>query len=832
MGESERISRRTFLKLAAGTAAAVGLAAAGLPIPTSAEAPNKSAKEQGEGEPLTGFGNLPIVEGESIKAEVEGLEQLLVNPSPVNYRQEANGPIWFVETLPQNSFLRQTTDTVTKAGDYEWIDTELLFVSDNVQVRETEEVIPKGLLVEPLPGSIFTGGVSKAADVPGLVIPEEVTALFTPNIEMPAGGYSLTAAETGTLLEGIGGGPLEVEVKKKMLAAWGDTAEIDEESFVSKWKSAVYVAASIGFEDKDNESTVATIAQMTRNDGLLNLVTQKIGDKIQVFTRLSDGDETIFIVSEAIQNEDPLDISFTNVAPTNWEGLNVLLGKDKAQEIASNLTEVRGNESVELAWGVNELSQAKVLLAGMPEGTRFAEQLANPRNSENEEFAGTYQYVREGDAYAAQFTDEDGTVRAKATYSVVEGKGQWIELTESTISEECKRFLEIKQVTPDVVMQSAVIEGIVAADGLPVSILSYEGVPLLYVHKETGEWREATTRTLFDIAGMEFGTSADGAEDWRNSEYQKALGKYFSITKAVGFNPEDMVKYRMPDNWKIVSKEQNTRLYAGALFSHYDVDPALREGNPSVEQVRESMDARIREVLGHIKTAGKGMVDVVAEAMWWSNGEGWEQSVYYKTFQRNFIAEAYERTYRIAQEMGMEIGEDLELLYNEYGVEIPGPKSDFVYRELNYTKQEVARRLGIQPEDVKLGVGMEFHIFTDQSNPNWVGGSFSGDITKEKVLANIERFSQLGPVHITELQVNYSQDTAEIQRLIDLVIDAAMESGKVDSITLYESLRFSNLWNAVNSGLFEPVREGIEITYQPTEAYYKLQSTILNNLKG
>jgi len=832
MGESERISRRTFLKLAAGTAAAVGLAASGLPFPVSAEGADNQTDENGERDFSAGFGNLPIVEGESIKTEAEGLEKLYVNTTAVNYRKEANGSIWFEQTLPQNSFLRQTSDTVIKAGDYDWIDTELLYVSDDVRVREADEVIPKGLLAEPLAGSIFTGGVTKVSDVPGLVIPEEVISLFTPDIDLPAGAYSLTAADTGKLLDAVGGGPLEVEVKKKMLAAWGDSSEIDQESFVSKWKSAVFMAANIGIEDPENESTVSTVAQMTGGDGLLNLVTQKNGEKIQVFTRLSAGEETVFLVAEAIQGEDPLDIQFTHVAPTNWEGLNVLLGKDKAQEIAGNLTEIRGNESVELAWQVNDLRQATVLLAGMPEGSQFANQLINPRNSENEEIPGTYQYIKQGDGYGAQFTDENGVIRAQATYSVTENEGRWIELTEAIISEECKRFLELKGTTPDVLMQNANIEEIVGSDGQPVNILTFEGTPLLYVHKETGEWKEATTRTLFEVAGIEFGTSADGAEDWRNSEYQAALGKYFNITKGVGFNPEDMKKYRMPDNWKIVAKEQNTRLYAGALFSHYDVDPALREGTPTVEQVRESMDVRIREVLGSIKSAGKGMVDVAAEAMWWSNGEGWEQSVYYKTFQRNFIAEAYERTYTIAQEMGLEIGEDVELLYNEYGIEIPGPKSDFVYRELAYTKQEVARRLGIAAEDVKLGVGMEFHLYTDKANPNWVGGSYAGDVTKEKVLANIERFSQLGPVHVTELQVNYSQDMAEIQSLIDLVIDAAMESRKVDSITLYEALRFSNLWNAVNSGLFEPVREGIEVTYQPTEAYYRLQSTIFENLKN
>jgi hypothetical protein len=351
------------------------------------------------------------------------------------------------------------------------------------------------------------------------------------------------------------------------------------------------------------------------------------------------------------------------------------------------------------------------------------------------------------------------------------------------------------------------------------------GVPLMLANRSSSgnrwEWEKLTLRNVSRLARVDLGTSSAGSDvGWDTTAYQTAAGENFSTLKAIGFSPDSMQQWpNMPGLLADIADDYDMRLYTGALFSHYDQDPALVEiGNPSLTEVRASMERRIRDVYSYILRAGSGgQVDVVAEAMWWWQGQGgWEESVYYSAFQEDVIIEAYIMAYEIAQDMGMQIGKDLLLIYNDYAIEIPGPKSEFVYEHLARSKEGIAARLGVTPEEVMLGVGIEFHVFTDQAQTN-VGGTYIDDISKAKLIDNFRRFSEIGPVYITELQVNYSQNLEVIQGLIRLVIDAALQSQLVKGITFYETLRFENLWYAINSGIF--TRE-----FQPTRFYYDIVS--------
>lgn len=327
-----------------------------------------------------------------------------------------------------------------------------------------------------------------------------------------------------------------------------------------------------------------------------------------------------------------------------------------------------------------------------------------------------------------------------------------------------------------------------------------------------------TLREVGEKFNILIGTSVDGGDtDWDTPAYQNAAKKYFSILKAGSFSPQDLVDYpSMSKAWvRLAQEEPHSILYPFDIFSHYSVDPALKEGTPSKEKVINSMKERIRTILTFIKSAGGlGMVDVVAEAMWWSNGPGWENSIYYKTFGRDLITEAYIMTLEEANSLGLAVGKDLHLLYTDYGIEIPSPKSKFVLSELQRTKKEIAQRLSILETDVQLEVGIEFHIITDKKNTAQIGGVFSENLSKQRILDSINMFSEIGPVHIVELQVNYSEDLVQIHDLLDLVIGAAKESNLVRSITLYETLRRANIWHAINSQMFDN-------NFVPTSFYNK-----------
>lgn len=346
-------------------------------------------------------------------------------------------------------------------------------------------------------------------------------------------------------------------------------------------------------------------------------------------------------------------------------------------------------------------------------------------------------------------------------------------------------------------------------------------IPLLIWTKEEG-WRSFELRDGEKFGGPLWGTSVDGSERWQDPRYQTAA-KRFNIIKALGFSPESLERWKMGDNWvKLAKNEPPSILYTGALFSHYDVPLELKvRDKPTKEEVILSMKNRTKRILNYIKASGQpGIVDVVAEAMWWFNGPGWERSIYYDTFGRDLIAEAFIIAYEEANKMGLIVGKDVHLLYTDYGIEIPNPKSDFVYEELKRTKILIAQRLGIPPDQVPLEIGIEFHIITNMENPANIGGVYAGDLSEEGIRKNIDRFGEIGPVHIVELQVNYSNNPEEIMRILIFVMDVLLRTNEIRSITLYETLRQDDFWHAINNGMFNS-------DFSPSYLYYSLLGMVL-----
>jgi len=105
------------------------------------------------------------------------------------------------------------------------------------------------------------------------------------------------------------------------------------------------------------------------------------------------------------------------------------------------------------------------------------------------------------------------------------------------------------------------------------------------------------------------------------------------------------------------------------------------------------------------------------------------------------------------------------------------------------------------------------------------GKKLKSGIVEEIMSGKINKFSQIGDVYITELQVNLSDDQQYMQQIIKLVMEAALESGKVKGITLYESLRFKDIWLAINSGMFKD-----DTRYELTSFYYELLASYYSYL--
>ena len=340
---------------------------------------------------------------------------------------------------------------------------------------------------------------------------------------------------------------------------------------------------------------------------------------------------------------------------------------------------------------------------------------------------------------------------------------------------------------------------------------------------ERGEWRwKGITflNSLKNLYGIEIGTSVNPADgNYGSSNYRKTAAREFSIFKTVGFSPQTF------ENWPSVPSQQirfvrefDKIMYIGAIINHHEIPSSWNNRQPTNEEVQNFVNERVDTILRSLKEAGGGYVDVVSEAMWYSNGRGWENSPFYKLYGRNIIAEIYIKAYQKALELGLKPGKDVVFIYNDYGIELPGPKSDFVYEELLRTKQIISERLGIT--EVPLDVGIQFHVYPSYQSAGYPTAALINNLQQEGIVANINRFKHIGGVHIAELQVNDIEDIDKINDALNLVIRSGIQGG-VKSIIFYQMLARENLWKSVNPEVFDN-------QYRRTENYYRILSTILS----
>jgi len=347
---------------------------------------------------------------------------------------------------------------------------------------------------------------------------------------------------------------------------------------------------------------------------------------------------------------------------------------------------------------------------------------------------------------------------------------------------------------------------------------------LIAEQDESGKWRWKEIiflNSLKNLYGIEIGTSVNPADgNYGSLNYRKTAAREFSIFKTVGFSPQTF------ENWPSVPTQQirfvrefGKIMYIGAIINHHEIPSSWNNRQPTNEEVENFVNKRVDTILRSLKEAGGGYVDVVSEAMWYSNGRGWENSPFYKLYGRNIIAEIYIKAYQKALELGLEPGKDVVFIYNDYGIELPGPKSDFVHEELTRTKQIVSERLGIA--EVPLDVGIQFHIYPSYQSAGYPTAALVSSLSQEKILANIERFKKIGGVHIAELQVNDIEDIGKINDALNLVVQSGIKGG-VKSITFYQMLARENLWKSVNPEVFDS-------QYRRTANYYRILSTILSS---
>jgi len=352
---------------------------------------------------------------------------------------------------------------------------------------------------------------------------------------------------------------------------------------------------------------------------------------------------------------------------------------------------------------------------------------------------------------------------------------------------------------------------------------------LIAEQDERGEWKWRSLDLLAafkKLHGIEIGTSvaaSDGA--FYNSPPHRAALKEFSILKTVGFDPRTFERFpHVPRYQTQLARELGKAIYPGSIIHHHEIPSSWDKKPPTDKEIEDYIDQRIKKILEHIKQAGGGYVDIVSEAMWYSshNNKGWENSPFYKLYGKDLIAKVYVKAYNEAKRLGMEPGVDVVFLYNDYGIEMGSGKSDFVYEQLKRSIERISKELGI--EKVPIEIAMQFHVFSDTELAEFSTPLLVDRIDPNRISLNIQKFGNLGPVHIAELQINGVTDVQEVNDALNLIIQIGIQNKNiVRSITFYQMFSRDNLWKAINPEIFNR-------NFQRTSNYYRILGQALSAL--
>ncbi|MDR3391221.1 MAG: endo-1,4-beta-xylanase [Sulfuriferula sp.] len=238
-----------------------------------------------------------------------------------------------------------------------------------------------------------------------------------------------------------------------------------------------------------------------------------------------------------------------------------------------------------------------------------------------------------------------------------------------------------------------------------------------------------TLRTLAEMRDIQIGASVDEDALRSDADYAALLGKTFD-----SLTPENSMKfdalhpgpfrYAFAGGDAVVdfAERHNMQVHGHVLVWHEQLPKWLTSGHWSQAQLRELLREYIFRVVGHYRGRVKTW-DVVSEVI--DDDGGMRQTFWSQGIGSDYVALAFQWAH--------EADPDAVLLYNDYGGEGGGRKSDAIFRLLQ----------GLVAQGVPVsGVGLQMHTsVADAPEASAVG-------------ANMARLNGLGlKVYITEMDV-------------------------------------------------------------------------------
>lgn len=278
-----------------------------------------------------------------------------------------------------------------------------------------------------------------------------------------------------------------------------------------------------------------------------------------------------------------------------------------------------------------------------------------------------------------------------------------------------------------------------------------------------------TLGALAQRRGITFGVLADLA-DWQNPRYFEALTQFTLLTNSdMSQSVLDKYGFGFADSVVNFARVNGLAFREQHLIWHYDVPERWITENLSPEEVRSIMENRIKGLMTRYPDIKEWVV--VNEAILCFSGscgyaftKGISGDIFYRALGPSYI--------EIAFRYAREANPYATLIYNDFDIETPGPKTDYVYNMIRDLKAK-----GV-PIDV---VGMQFHV--KATNPP----------NKADMISTMQRFASLGvDIYITELDVNLfglpgteEEKWAKQAQIYKDIVEACLESSVCKSITLW-----------------------------------------------
>ena len=248
-------------------------------------------------------------------------------------------------------------------------------------------------------------------------------------------------------------------------------------------------------------------------------------------------------------------------------------------------------------------------------------------------------------------------------------------------------------------------------------------------------------RELAERRGLLIGSACSPDTIAQDERYRETLAREFNCLVAENCMKFSYLQPRRgefdftaPDAPTAFAREHGQRMRGHTLVWHNQLPDWFRQEEWSASQALDVLRTHIFTVLSYFR--GKVFCwDVVNEAL--ADEGGWrEDSPWYRLLGERYLEQAFRWAH--------EADPTLQLFYNDYGMELPGAKSDACFHLLRSLLNK-----GVPVH----GVGFQYHLGSENR------------LQRDACLANLQLFQKLGlAIHFTEIDMGIKQPITDAAR--------------------------------------------------------------------